>query len=187
MTRIYTRTGDQGETALFGGGRVAKSNIRVEAYGSVDELNSVLGWAMTQLEVGLVTRLEQIQADLFTIGAILATPEERTRGRKPSIPSLREERVQDLEHWIDEMEAELPELRTFILPGGSPGGAAVHVARTVCRRAERRVVALSTEESIQTVIVTYLNRLSDLLFVLARSVNQKNSVPERAWLPPEPS
>ena len=187
MTRIYTRTGDQGETALFGGGRVAKSNVRVEAYGSVDELNSVLGWAMTQLEAGLLTRLEQVQADLFTIGAILATPEERTRGRKPSIPSLREERVKDLELWIDEMEAELPELRTFILPGGSPGGAAVHVARTVCRRAERRVVALSTEESIQTVIVTYLNRLSDLLFVLARSVNQKTSVPERAWLPPEPS
>jgi cob(I)alamin adenosyltransferase len=185
MTRIYTRTGDEGKTALFGGGRVAKSDIRVEAYGSVDELNSVLGWAMTQLAIELQPRLEQVQADLFTIGAILATPEERTRGRRPKVPTLPEERVEELEHWIDEMDAELPELRTFILPGGSPAGAAVHVARTVCRRAERRVVALTAEESIAAVIVTYLNRLSDLLFVLARSVNQKSNAPERAWLPPE--
>jgi cob(I)alamin adenosyltransferase len=186
MTRIYTRTGDQGETGLFGGGRVAKSDSRVEAYGSVDELNSFLGWAMTQLGAADVSRLEQVQSDLFTIGAILATPEERTRGRKPVVPALRDERVTGLEHWIDELENDLPELRTFILPGGSPGGAALHIVRTICRRAERRVVALAAAESIQPVIVTYLNRLSDLLFVLARSVNRRNDAPERPWFPPEP-
>lgn len=184
MTRIYTRTGDKGETGLFGGGRVPKSDARVEAYGSVDELNSVLGWAMTVLDAAEATELRVVQSDLFTIGAQLATP-EKTRGRKPIVPELPAQRVTDLEKWIDRLEDELPELRTFILPGGSASGAALHVARTVCRRAERRVVTLAAAEPIADVIVTYLNRLSDLLFVLARAVNHRAGSPETPWLPPE--
>ncbi len=185
MTRIYTRTGDSGETGLFGGGRVPKSNIRVEAYGSVDELNSVLGWTITLLAEADAGELRTVQSDLFTIGAQLATPEERTRGRRPLVPDLDPERINALENWIDRLERDLPELRTFILPGGSTGGAALHVARTVCRRAERRVVALAANETIADGIVTYLNRLSDLLFVLARSVNGRSGQPETPWLPPE--
>src|SRR5262245_39952615 len=185
MTRIYTRTGDQGQTGLFGGGRVAKSDIRVEAYGAVDELNSVFGWALTLQSKVNESRLAEIQADLFTIGAQLATPEDRSRGRKPYVPELDARRVEDLEHWIDEMESGLPELKSFIFPGGSQPGAALHVARTVCRRAERRVVALAAAESIAPVIVTYLNRLSDLLFVLARSVNHAQGSAETEWHPPE--
>jgi cob(I)alamin adenosyltransferase len=183
VQRIYTRTGDAGDTGLFGGGRVAKSHPRVEAYGAVDELNAVLGWARTcTRDATIVERLGPLQAELFAVGAHLATrtPEGRTG---PKLPPLPDAAIPRLEQWIDEAEAELPELRSFILPGGSTGGAALHVARTVCRRAERRVVELATQEDVADGIVVYLNRLSDLLFVLARRENAKAGVEEQAWLP----
>ena len=187
MTRIYTKTGDTGETSLFGGGRVSKAHVRVEAYGAVDELNSTIGWAVTQQrDHQIVAQLKDIQADLFTIGAQLATPAS-SRGRRPTVPELAQSRIGDLEIWIDQMEAGLPPLRNFILPGGSAAGAALHVSRSVSRRAERRVVALSQLETIETSTITYLNRLSDLLFVLARHVNQQDGVAEQPWeSPPGP-
>jgi cob(I)alamin adenosyltransferase len=180
--KIYTKTGDAGDTGLFGGGRVPKSDVRVEAYGAVDELNSVIGWAMTLLDAATRARLMEIQSDLFTIGAHLATPEV-TRGQRPNLPELPDARIPDMELWMDTLEAGLSELRNFILPGGAPAGASLHHARTVCRRAERRVVALHHESSIVPSIITYLNRLSDLLFVLARAVNREAGVPEHPWQP----
>ena len=179
--KIYTRTGDEGETGLFGGGRVSKSDLRVEAYGSVDELNSVIGWAITQqtdaaTEIQLIT----IQSDLFVIGAHLATPSV-TRGKRPQLPELPEARVADLEQAIDAMETTLPPLQSFIIPGGSAAGAALHHARTVCRRAERRTIALNAKEPLNTFIVVYLNRLSDFLFVAARYTNHLAGVSERPW------
>lgn len=182
--KIYTRTGDRGETGLFGGGRVSKADARVEAYGEVDELNAVIGWAITKLpaEGEWKQRLELIQADLFAIGAHLATP-PKTRGRRPTLPDLPAGRVEEFESWMDATDTELPPLRAFILPGGDEGGAALHVARTVCRRAERDVVRLDAHEPVDPLIVKYLNRLSDLLFVAARSINHARGVPEREWHP----
>lgn len=181
VQRIYTRTGDRGDTGLFGGGRVAKSHPRVEAYGAVDELNAVLGWALTAVQEPLIVqRLPVMQAELFAIGAHLAT--RAVEGRPaPKLPPLPEPAILRLEQWIDEAEAELPELRSFILPGGSAGGAALHVARTVCRRAERRVVDLAAGEDVAESIIIYLNRLSDLLFVLARRENAHAGAVEQAW------
>jgi cob(I)alamin adenosyltransferase len=181
--RIYTRTGDSGDTGLFGGGRVAKSHPRVEAYGAVDELNAVLGWIhATVSEPRIRAELPAVQADLFAIGAHLATdvPEGRTAPRLPPLPVAR---ITELEHWIDDAESGLPELRSFILPGGSAGGASLHIGRTVCRRAERRVVELAREQDVDASIVVYLNRLSDLLFVLARLENQHAGEAEQPWLP----
>ena len=185
--RIYTKTGDTGETGLFGGGRVPKSHPRVEAYGAVDELNAVLGWANTTIASDAVrAQLSEIQPDLFAIGAHLATSVAEGRAG-PKLPALPEARIPVLESWIDDAGAELPDLRVFILPGGSPGGAALHVARTVCRRAERRVVELAQHERVTSSIVVYLNRLSDLLFVLARLENQRAGIAEQPWTPrPEP-
>jgi cob(I)alamin adenosyltransferase len=183
MTRIYTKTGDSGETGLFGGGRVSKAHVRVEAYGAVDELNSVIGWILSfEPELSITRRLHAIQADLFTIGAQLATA-DTGRGRRPTVPVLPSSRVPELEHWIDQLEEDLPALRNFILPGGSPLGAAFHIGRTVCRRAERRVVALADSESVEPNTIIYLNRLSDLLFVLARAVNNRLGKPEQIWQP----
>jgi cob(I)alamin adenosyltransferase len=181
--RIYTKTGDAGETGLFGGGRVPKSHPRVEAYGAVDELNATLGWAGATVRTSSIgDTLRLLQPDLFAIGAHLATPV--TEGRTPpELPPLPHERIAALESWIDAAEADLPELRSFILPGGSAGGAALHVARTVCRRAERRVVELALGEAVAGVIIVYLNRLSDLLFVLARLENQHASAVEQSWAP----
>jgi cob(I)alamin adenosyltransferase len=182
VERIYTGTGDAGETGLFGGGRVAKSHPRVEAYGAVDELNAVLGWVGTGVaDAGIRDRLPQLQADLFAIGAHLATVVRPGRPQ-PKLPELPAARIAELEAWIDAAEEELPELRSFILPGGSSGGAALHIARTVCRRAERRVVELATHDSVDESIVVYLNRLSDLLFVLARLENHRAGAAEHAWL-----
>jgi cob(I)alamin adenosyltransferase len=185
VQRIYTKTGDAGETGLFGGGRVVKSHPRVEAYGAVDELNAVLGWVLASVHDDAIRqRLTVIQADLFAIGAHLATqvPEGRTAPKLPELPAAR---IATLESWIDGAGAELPELRSFILPGGTPGGAALHVARTVCRRAERRVVELARGDDVAPDIVVYLNRLSDLLFVLARLENRRAGEPEQPWLPDE--
>ena len=177
---IYTRTGDDGDTALFGGGRVPKNNKRVEAYGEVDELNSFVGLALTSLADANVRRgLLLIQNDLFALGANLATPErDGSRPRTPDVPLAR---VEVMEHWIDQATEELPELRQFVLPGGTEAAAMLHVCRSVCRRAERAVVALGREELLDDGIVTYLNRLSDLLFVWARLENHRAGHQDVPW------
>lgn len=183
-SRIYTRTGDDGRTALFGGGRTSKAAARVDAYGAVDELNAVLGWTLTQLrDAWIRERLVRLQQDLFVIGAHLATPPAREGRRAPALPALPADRPAEMEQWMDEASAALEELRSFILPGGAPGGAALHVARTVCRRAERRVVALAGEEAVEPIIVTHLNRLSDFLFVAARRENAAAGVVDQLWTP----
>lgn len=182
--KIYTRTGDEGDTGLFGGGRVSKAHVRVEAYGAVDELNAVLGCAIAELDgTGeIADGLVGVQRDLFALGAHLATPPARENRRTPSLPPLPpEDRVAELERAIDAADHELPALTRFILPGGSRAGAALHHARTVCRRAERRVIALSATESVDDAIIVYLNRLSDLLFTLARLANSRGGSPETEW------
>lgn len=182
--KIYTRTGDAGDTGLFGGGRVPKDDLRVEAYGAVDELNSALGVAVARLDDATADwkdRLREIQSDLFAIGAILATSPS-AKG-KPKLPALDEGRVTEMERWIDELDRELAPLKVFILPGGSPLAAHLHLARTVCRRAERRVVTLSHGTAVPAGLLTYLNRLSDLLFVLARAANARAGVPDVEWRP----
>ena len=180
--RIYTRTGDGGETALFGGGRVAKHHARVMAYGDVDELNSTLGAAMAMAPTELEHEfLEQIQRDLFAIGGQLATPEPaRVKGALAKA-QIDERRVARMEAVMDRAETALPPLTSFILPGGAPKAVALHVARAVCRRAERSVVALHEREPVAPIILVYLNRLSDLLFTLARLANHQAGLPERPW------
>jgi cob(I)alamin adenosyltransferase len=186
--KIYTKTGDKGDTGLFGGERVAKDHARVEAYGDVDELNSVLGLAATRLAAGgeeeMVRGIREIQADLFTLGANLATPAPEDGGRESAyIPSLRSGRVGELERWIDAAEMELEPLRSFILPGGTEAAALLHLGRTVCRRAERRTVSLAREAHVDGELVVYLNRLSDLLFTLARLANRRAGVEDVLWQP----
>jgi cob(I)alamin adenosyltransferase len=183
--KIYTRTGDDGGTALFGGGRVRKHDLRVDAYGNVDEVNSALGWTITQLrDAETAERLSRIQHDLFAIGAELATPPARENRVRPETPVLPVERVVAMERWIDDADSELPPLKAFILPGGSPGAAALHMARTVCRRAERSVVQLAEREPVNFDIITYLNRLSDLLFTLARLENHRGGHSDVEWVKP---
>jgi cob(I)alamin adenosyltransferase len=184
VTRIYTRTGDRGETGLFGGGRVHKAHPRVEAYGDVDELNAAIGVALAALtDPELSERLASIQPDLFAIGAHLASPRGPEEEAHPYLPPLPEARAREFERWMDQADAELPELQSFILPGGAPGAAALHLARTICRRAERRVVALDALESVEPEIVVYLNRLSDLLFQFARLANHRAGVDDILWAP----
>lgn len=183
--KIYTRTGDGGDTGLFGGGRVPKDDPRVEAYGTVDELNSVLGWAITQLsDAELRASLQAIQHDLFALGSELATPPPQEGRRRPETPGLPEGRIQQMEGWIDRADAELQPLSEFVLPGGSPGAAALHVARTVCRRAERAVVRAAGSEVLPAMAIVYLNRLSDLLFSHARLENARLSTPDVTWRKP---
>lgn len=182
--RIYTRTGDAGDTGLFGGGRVSKAHPRVEAYGAVDELNATLGCARTVSDDATIQSLiERAQADLFAIGAHLATPPVEGNRKAPWLPALPRGRIAELERWIDEAEAELEPLRAFILPGGGAAGAALHLGRTVCRRAERRVIAFAAEADVDADIIVYLNRLSDVLFVAARLANARAGVPETRWEP----
>jgi cob(I)alamin adenosyltransferase len=177
--KIYTRTGDTGDTSLFDGSRVSKADSRVDAYGDVDELNAWLGLARAaRLDADLDQPLVRIQQDLFALGAQLADPGERIAERVRKA-SLADADVERLEGWIDRLESELPPLRRFILAGGSPPGAALHVARTVCRRAERKIVSLAPMPD--AVLIKYVNRLSDLLFVLARVVNHRAGVPEIEW------
>lgn len=177
--RIYTRTGDDGTTGLLGGQRVSKDSPRVEAYGSVDELNAQLGLAIAQMpsHERFCQMLQQVQNDLFVVGAELAVPV----GKKPVIAPLSEGHVLTIERYIDEIEEQLPPLRHFILPGGTVAAATLHVARTVCRRAERRVVSLFHVEPGNPHIITYLNRLGDLLFVMARAVNAAEGVQDIIW------
>jgi cob(I)alamin adenosyltransferase len=180
--KIYTRTGDDGRTALFGGGRVEKDHPRVAAYGAIDELNSVLGWALTQIsDAETAQRIQQIQHDLFAIGAELATPMPEDGRKRPDTPPLPTERVEQMEEWMDEAEEELPPLREFVLPGGAGPAAALHVARTVCRRTERLIVTLQATEAVPPAILIYLNRLSDLLFVLARLENRRAGCRDVLW------
>jgi cob(I)alamin adenosyltransferase len=177
--KIYTKTGDGGETQLLDGSRVPKDHRRVEAYGEVDELNALLGLVQAELPA-LSTPLESIQRDLFALGAQLADPGARI-GEKRTKAAFDTSRVESLEAEIDAREALLPPLRAFILPGGSRAGALLHVARTVCRRAERATVALDRERSVDPAILKYLNRLSDLLFVMARHTNGEAGLPEKNW------
>ena len=180
--RIYTRTGDAGETGLFAGGRVPKDHPRVAACGDVDELNAALGMAMTVAPAADDRELlETIQRDLFTIGSELATPDPAKLAQALSGPRVGEAHVAVLERAIDACEAALEPLRNFILPGGTPKAAAFHLARTVCRRAERAVVRLAHETSVSADILKYLNRLSDLLFVLARAANARAGVRDVTW------
>lgn len=186
--KIYTKTGDRGDTGLFGGGRVPKDHVRVEAYGEVDELNSTLGLVILHLqaagEAEMADGLRRVQADLFTIGANLATPAPEDGGREnPYIPDLDPARIAELEAWIDAADAELEPLKSFVLPGGSPAAAVLHLARTVCRRAERRVVTLAQQATVHEAVVIYLNRLSDLLFTLARLANKRAGVEDVPWVP----
>jgi cob(I)alamin adenosyltransferase len=180
--RIYTRTGDSGETGLFGGGRVTKDHPRVEAYGEIDELNSALGLARAAAPTELFDpELEQIQRDLFAIGGHLATPDPEKVREALAKADLSTERVEALERGIDQADAELPPLRAFVLPAGTPKAAALHLARTVCRRAERRVVALARAQEVPELFLVYLNRLSDYLFILARLANHRDGRGDVAW------
>jgi cob(I)alamin adenosyltransferase len=188
--KIYTKTGDTGDTGLFGGPRVSKDDLRIEAYGTVDELNAVLGLARTHFAgdgkektvAEIDNLLVNIQHTLFDLGSELATPDPKSRGTN----FVSAKQIETLEQAIDRFESQLPPLKNFILPGGSKGAAWLHLARTVCRRAERRVVTLSQREpgKLSPEILIYLNRLSDLLFVLARAANQASGHPDVAWKKP---
>ena len=212
--KIYTRTGDAGETGLFGGGRVSKDSVRVEAYGAVDELNAYLGLVLTMELAGhTADRLTTVQGDLMSLGAHLATPQPQPPGQRPVLapqpeppgqrpvlapqpepprqrpvlPPLPMGRISEMEEWIDEMWEKLPPLRNFVLPGGVAGAATLHVARVVCRRAERSVVRLSGEEGVEEGIIQYLNRLSDLLFAMARMENEEVGKGDVLWSPAQTS
>ena len=182
--KIYTKTGDKGETSLFGGIRVLKYNLRVEAYGTVDELNSAIGIAIAEIQNSkfkiqnykskVKSELVKIQNDLFDIGSMLASPDSKR------ILNLKQ-RVETFEVLIDQLTSEIPELSHFILPGGGRAGSQLHFCRTVCRRAERRIVELSQKEQVEASIIQYFNRLSDLLFVMARFANHKEKKKEIIW------
>jgi cob(I)alamin adenosyltransferase len=177
--KIYTKTGDTGETSLFDNTRVSKADVRVDAYGEIDELNAALGAARAAgTDPDLSAVLEDIQRQLFAIGARLADPSHRISARVTKVDVV-DSQVSRLEETIDRLEGELPPLRRFILPGGSAAGSLLHLARTVCRRAERRIVAMA--DSVDPVVVVYLNRLSDLLFVMARAANHRAGIPETEW------
>jgi cob(I)alamin adenosyltransferase len=177
---MYTRTGDRGETGLYDGRRVSKADLRVDAYGEVDEAGAAIGVALAAgVDPELAAMLEQIERDLFAVGGTLADPSHRVAERVQKM-SVGQADVDRLEAWIDRLESSLPPLRHFILPGGSAAGAALHLARTVCRRAERRVVSLGPDGA-DPVLLAYVNRLSDFLFVAARAVNHRAGVAELKW------
>jgi len=179
--KIYTKKGDQGSTGLIGGTRVSKGDVRIEAYGTVDELNSYIGLIST-LDINLlyVAQLQEIQDRLFTIGSHLAADPEKS---KMQLPDLLESDVEKLEHWMDVMDEALPPLTAFILPGGHAISAHAHVARCICRRAERMAVTLDELEGVEALVLSYLNRLSDYIFVLSRKLSLDNGVQEHTWTP----
>ena len=182
MTRIYTRTGDAGDTSLFGGGRVSKDDLRVRAYGTIDEVNAVIGLARAAgCGQELDSILERLQHQLFDLGAELATPAAAAAAAHAT--RVTASQVAGLEQDIDRFEDRLPPLRQFVLPGGTPAAAALHHARTVARRAEREVVHLAAREPLNPELLKYVNRLSDLLFVLARAANHAAGRPDIAWKP----
>ncbi len=180
--KIYTKTGDQGDTGLFGGGRVGKDHPRVEAYGDIDELNAVIGMARS---VEMMPRIDEVlapvQRDLFALGALLATPDHEKMKEQLAKARISDARIAQLEQAIDDGESELEPLKAFILPGGTPKAAALHVARTVCRRAERAIIRLQKDSEVPQIVIVYLNRLSDLLFVLARVANHRAGAGEVTW------
>ena len=179
--KIYTKFGDSGETALFGGTRIGKDAPRIEAIGTVDELNAYIGYAQTLIDDTDISNLmAQIQNHLFAVGSDLATP---TTHKKSTELRISEDFTTEIETAIDKLSAELPPLTNFILPGGCAAGAILHIARVVCRRSERRVVHLARETEVNLEIIRSLNRLSDLLFVLARTVNFRAQAPEPIWKP----
>lgn len=185
LNRIYTRRGDQGQTSLVGGQRLAKDALRIECYGTVDELNSFAGMACVsaaEFVPTLVAILKRVQHELFNLGSILATLPEDVHPRQPRVTAAE---IEQLEKEIDEMNAEVPALRSFVLPGGTRLNTELHVCRTVCRRAERLAVKLGREESIPAEAIQYLNRLSDAFFVWSRWANRQMGVPEVLWEPNE--
>lgn len=180
ITKVYTRAGDDGTTGLGSGGRVGKDEPRIEAYGTVDELNSQIGLALAcGLNETIAPALASIQNDLFHLGSDLCVPESE-KERLP-VPRIEDRHVAALEALMDRLSKELPPLENFVLPGGSAGAAQLHVARTVCRRAERLVVALARREPVGPHTVKYLNRLSDALFVMARHENKRRGIPDMLW------
>ena len=180
LTKIYTRTGDDGTTGLGSGSRVAKSDLRIEAYGTVDELNALLGVVLaSELDPEVAKMLREVQNDLFHAGSDLCFPEAEKASL--ALPGIEARHVDRLEGHIDRWNKELPALENFILPGGSQAAARIHVARTVCRRAERAVIRLREREPIGDYVMAYLNRLSDALFVIARLQNHRNGVSEPTW------
>lgn len=184
--KIYTKTGDNGTTALYGGTRVLKNDLRIEAYGTVDELNSYLGLIRDQKEAAKDREfLIEIQKNLFHIGAILATPPEKTvlKNGKQRLDVTKMTSEQRLEKAMDKMNEDLPEMTHFVLPGGQPVVSYCHIARCVCRRAERFIVTLHNEEEVAPVVLKYMNRLSDYLFVLARKLAFDNDIKEIKWVP----
>ena len=190
--KIYTKTGDTGTTALFGGTRVKKYNLRIESYGTVDELNSYIGLIKDQ-DISNINKsyLLQIQNELFTLGAMLATPPEKetlkSGKQRLNIPKIDETSILSLENKIDKIDEELPQMTHFILPGGHQAVSFCHIARCVCRRAERLSVELNDQEKINTNIIIYLNRLSDYLFMLARKLSKDLLVEEIKWIPEKKS
>ena len=176
--KIYTKTGDAGETSLFGGQRIPKTNTRIDAYGTVDELNSHIGMALSLgVQEEIQTLLTYLQDELFVLGADLATPPSK----KAKIERISSAHITNLENRIDSFETRLEPLKFFVHPGGTPGAASLHVARTVCRRAERNCIRCGYHESINPEVIIYLNRLSDLLFILARMENQLAGIEEHKW------
>jgi len=182
INKIYTRTGDTGETGLIGGARVQKDSQRVEAYGEVDELNALIGWVRTLADKGSVAalspKLAEIQQSLFDLGSELAPP---PGAAWPGMIVITDKQIKELEGWIDELIVDVPELRSFVLPGGTELNAALHIARTVCRRVERAILRLSRLESVSNTLLIYVNRLSDLLFAMARYESKRSNTPEYLW------
>ncbi|HPZ26203.1 MAG TPA: cob(I)yrinic acid a,c-diamide adenosyltransferase [Kaistella sp.] len=187
--KIYTKTGDTGTTALYGGNRVSKASARVESYGNIDELNSFIGLAKSEItDEKVLNQLKKIQFDLFTLGSESATPTDKltlANGKSRLTLMISETEIEELENWMDEYETQLEPLQYFILPGGGKSATALHVCRTVCRRAERSLVFLNESEEVRPELIKYLNRLSDYLFVLARYVSKLNEEKEEYWNPNE--
>ena len=185
--KIYTKTGDKGETALYGGTRVSKASARVESYGTIDELNSFIGFAKTEITVEKVlNQLKKIQFDLFTVGSESATPTDKltlANGKSRLSLVISETEIEELENWMDDFEEELQPLQYFILPGGGKAATSLHICRTVCRRAERSLVFLNETEAVRPELIKYLNRLSDYLFVLTRYMSKINNESQEYWNP----
>ena len=187
--KIYTKTGDKGETSLYGGTRVSKAAARVESYGTLDELNAFIGLAKAEISDGKVlNQLQKIQFDLFTVGSETATPTDKlilANGKNRLDLMISEEEITELERWMDDLDASLEPLQFFILPSGGKAAASVHVCRTVCRRAERAMVHLNETEEVRPELIKYLNRLSDYLFILARFISKISGEKEDFWNPSE--
>ncbi|MBW8362099.1 MAG: cob(I)yrinic acid a,c-diamide adenosyltransferase [Kaistella sp.] len=185
--KIYTKTGDKGETALYGGTRVSKASARVESYGNIDELNSFIGFAKCEIaDEKVLSQLKKIQFDLFTVGSESATPVDKltlANGKSRLTLMISDIEIEELENWMDDFEKDLEPLQFFILPGGGKAATSLHICRTVCRRAERSMVFLNETEEVRPELIKYLNRLSDYLFVLARYVSKITGEKEEYWNP----